>query len=154
MGLDMYLKHKRYISPFDMLARDRVESFDVGITLNYQGGSRSVKRFTVDDCPEFGVEISLPVGYWRKAWAIHKWFVDNCNGGVDDCREFRVPFYKIKELLETCKQVRDDHSKAEELLPDTSPANYDEWYFLDIDNTIKILSKLENVDDYYYDASW
>ena len=29
-------------------------------------------------------------GYWRKANQIHKWFVDNVQGGIDDCRPYPV----------------------------------------------------------------
>ena len=30
--------------------------------------------------------IDEEVGYWRKANAIHKWFVDNVQDGNDDCK--------------------------------------------------------------------
>lgn len=45
------------------------------------------------------------VGYWRKANQVHKWFVDNVQNGVDDCREYVVTLSNVKELLETCKKV-------------------------------------------------
>ena len=46
-------------------------------------------------------------GYWRKANQIHKWFVDNVQDGVDDCKEYYVPEEKLKELLDICIQIRD-----------------------------------------------
>ena len=45
------------------------------------------------------------VGYWRKANQIHKWFVDNCQKGVDDCRDSYVGHDQLKELLDICVKV-------------------------------------------------
>lgn len=53
-------------------------------------------------------EIVERVGYWRKANHIHKWFVDNCQGGEDDCRDAYVSSSQLEELLDTCKKVRDN----------------------------------------------
>jgi len=51
------------------------------------------------------IKIKFEVGYWRKANAIHAWFVDNVQEGVDDCRNYRVSRNKLKELLAICKEV-------------------------------------------------
>jgi hypothetical protein len=50
--------------------------------------------------------IEEEVGYWRKANAIHKWFVDNVQDGKDDCGTYPVEESKLKELLEVCKKVK------------------------------------------------
>ena len=47
------------------------------------------------------------VGYWRKANAIHKWFVDNVQNGVDDCNYYEVSKEQLEDLLEVCTKVRD-----------------------------------------------
>jgi hypothetical protein len=47
------------------------------------------------------------VGYWRKANAIHKWFVNNVQGYVDDCGYYEVSREQLEDLLDTCIQVRD-----------------------------------------------
>ena len=47
------------------------------------------------------------VAYWRKANAIHKWFVDNIQDHQDDCGEYIVPREKLVELLETVEEVLD-----------------------------------------------
>ena len=100
-------------------------------------------------------------GYWRKANAIHKWFVDNIQDGVDDCRDAYVERRDLQTLLDLCRIVIIDKSKAEQLLPSSSGfffgnTEYDEWYYNDIQNTIEILEKaLEDEDgDYYYSSSW
>ena len=45
--------------------------------------------------------------YWRKANQIHKWFVDHCQDGIDDCREAYVSDEQLEELLNLCKKVKD-----------------------------------------------
>jgi hypothetical protein len=51
--------------------------------------------------------IFVEVGYWRKANAIHKWFVDNVQDGYDDCDYYEVTKEKLKELLDACLKVRE-----------------------------------------------
>ncbi len=45
------------------------------------------------------------VAYWRKANAIHSWFVENVQDGRDECQMSRVPSYAMKELITACSQV-------------------------------------------------
>lgn len=45
------------------------------------------------------------VMYWRKANAIHKWFVDNCQKGEDNCQPHLVRKNKMRELYEVCKAI-------------------------------------------------
>ena len=42
------------------------------------------------------------VGYWRKANAIHGWFVRECGNNVDECQEIVVPKIKLLELQAQC----------------------------------------------------
>jgi len=53
------------------------------------------------------------VGYWRKANAIHDWFVQNVQDGRDECQESYVTLSQLQELYDTCVLVR-DNSKLEE----------------------------------------
>lgn len=104
------------------------------------------------------------VGYWRKANQIHKWFVDNVQNGLDDCAEYYVSREKLKELLDTCIKVKENHGLAKKLLPVCNgfffgSNEYDEYYYADIDDTINILQKIfkninSGVTDYYYSSSW
>ncbi len=115
--------------------------------------------------------IEEEVAYWRKANQIHNWFVQNVQDGVDDCKEYYVGIDDVMNLLDACKQVKDDNSKAEELLPSASGfffgnVEYDEWYFNDIDYTIEVLEgllketyKTKDGKEYftgeiYYQSSW
>jgi len=48
------------------------------------------------------MNVTATAVYWRKANAIHKWFVDNLADGVDDCRPLWVSTDHLKELFLTC----------------------------------------------------
>ena len=43
--------------------------------------------------------------YWRKANAIHHWFVENVQYGSDDCGTYDVSVEQLIELRDTCKKV-------------------------------------------------
>jgi hypothetical protein len=45
------------------------------------------------------------VAYWRKVNAIHKWFVDNTQGGVDECQPSSVSREQLDELVRVCKEI-------------------------------------------------
>lgn len=47
------------------------------------------------------ITIQLAVGYWRKANAIHRWFVENVQEGVDNCKEYYVSRDQLQSLLDT-----------------------------------------------------
>ena len=71
---------------------------------------------------------------------------------------------QINIVKSTLKQIDKDHSKADELLPTADGfffgnTNYDEWYYNDVKNTIKMLE--DEMDEngnfygsYYYRSSW
>ena len=42
---------------------------------------------------------------WRKANAVHKWFVNNIQGGNDDCGTYEVSVEDLARLHDTCKEV-------------------------------------------------
>jgi hypothetical protein len=50
--------------------------------------------------------IQEEAGYWRKANAIHKWFVENVQDGNDDCGDYFVSQEKLERLLFLCKKVK------------------------------------------------
>ena len=119
-----------------------------------------------------GYKESTEIGYWRKANAIHNWFVNNCGDGEDTCQQMYVSLEKLEELLDACKQVSKDHGLAPVLLPTQDgfffgSTEYDDWYFDKIEDTIKIIEPviefLKNIKDkcksndwwdVVYQASW
>lgn len=153
MGLDMFLYKKNYVKNWDFMSPEK--KYKITITKN----GEEVK--TIDK--EKIVYIIEEIGYWRKFNALHKWFVDNCQKGIDDCRDAYVDTDDLKTLLNTLKEISADHSKASELLPVGhgfffGSDLYDDWYFEDVDNTIKLLEEIlkndRGDDDYIYSSSW
>ena len=56
---------------------------------------------------EYGHEgVCEGVAYWRKANAIHKFFVDELAGGVDECQRIDVSKSQLEELLDRAKKVK------------------------------------------------
>lgn len=85
-------------------------------------------------------------GYWRKANAIHNWFVENVQDGNDDQRDYRVSIEQLQELLNIVDEVLDDREKASSLLPTREgfffgSTDYDEDYFQDLKDTKLLLEK-------------
>lgn len=159
MGLDMYLSARKYISNYRFEIEKHGENMEFNAVLDTFGAHELVSG----DCPAIKVEFN--VMYWRKANAIHQWFVDNCGEGVDECQTIYVPREKLVELLELCKKVASQPATAETTLPTQSGfffgnTEYNDWYFEDIKDTIVGLERvLANVpDDYHwnfiYQASW
>ena len=153
MGLDQYLYAKKYTS--DSAIFNKIEIFD---QLKQTLGTDVA--FLTKRNPSISVE--MKVGQWRKSNQIHQYFVNNCQDGRDDCREYYVDRENLVGLLDLCKQVLADKSKAEELLPTQDgfffgDTEYDQWYYSDLTDTVEILENCLKMDDdweFYYQSSW
>lgn len=147
MGLDMYLYAEKYVGGWDWR---KDEGFDKIV--------EAVGIKPVEDSPSIMVKVT--VGYWRKANAIHGWFVDNVQEGVDECQTAFVDPDKMRELIASCKAVLAG-APVENHLPTRGGfffggLEYDEYYKADLEHTIKVLEaalELEGVD-FYYQSSW
>lgn len=152
MGLDMFLYKKNYIWQGDWVKPEHKQEVIVK-----KGG-----EVDTNIKPEKIKYVVEEAGYWRKANQIHQWFVENVQRGTDDCGNYWVTRENLEELLGICKQIKEDNSLADSLLPTQSGfffggTEYDEWYFQNIDNTIEILEEAlsdENADDFEYHSSW
>ena len=153
MGLDQYLYAKKFTSNTPYFNKS-------GMFEQLKDTLGTDVAFLTKQTPSISVEIK--VGYWRKSNQIHQYFVDNCQGGEDDCRESYVDRDKLVELLDLCKQVLVDHSKAEDLLPSQSGfffgnTEYNEYYYSDLSDTVEILENALKMGDdweFYYQSSW
>lgn len=101
------------------------------------------------------------IGYWRKSNQIHNWFVDNCQGGVDDCRDHGVYHEDLETLKEKCEEVLKNPREADNILPTQSgfffgSTEYDEYYFDDLRDTIEIIdwALSQDFDYFLYCSSW
>ena len=160
MGLDMYLYLERYesLSNWDnKLSQEKIDSF-------YPQELKELRK----DLFEYNFlskTTKYQVAYWRKENAIHKWFVDNCADGIDECQDVYVPLEKLEELVEVCEEVLNNQSSAEDKLPTQSgfffgSQKYDEWYYKGLQYTVNTLKKVIEVMktnskyECYYHASW
>lgn len=107
------------------------------------------------------IGLQVEVGYWRKANAIHRWFVENVQGGVDNCATYSVSIDELKTLKSICEEVLNKPELADKKLPTKDgfffgQTEYDEFYFNDIQETIDIINKCLDLDyDYFeYSSSW
>lgn len=93
MGLDMYLSARLHISGYDnskKLVRDTLLAL-IEVTPSPHDPS---------------ITIEYTVLYWRKANAIHKWFVDHTQDGEDrNGVKTRVEREQLIELRDLCRKV-------------------------------------------------
>lgn len=124
-------------------------------------------------------ELTFSVGYWRKANAIHNFFVEEVQGGEDDCEEYYVPEDKLQKLKQYCeedlgylhtliKQSNKDDDYYTYPTADAEKLNLypvegfffgsqdiDMWFEDTLKHTIDIVQKaIQSGDDIYYSSSW
>lgn len=159
MGLDQYLEKRRYLSSFN--EKDKLLAREINKLMG-------IDPYKADPLGDSGVkEVTVAACYFRKANAIHGWFIRNCADEVDDCRPVEVQQEQLKELYDLCKKVLKTKD-ASLLSPQEGfffgSTEIDEGYWHVIKDTIKILKreldfiKVANANkecwDYYYHASW
>ena len=162
MGLDMYLEARRYVS------KQTYDHSDHSTTPvpEYSLIANTIFPADADKFNDYaGLEVNLTVGYWRKANAIHGWFIKNCANGIDDCQQVPVSLSELTNLLTLVSDLlkTKDEAKAMELLPPTvgfffGTYDLDEWYWNDLAHTKEILDHVlpmyDNSTSFYYRASW
>lgn len=172
MGLDQYLYARKYVS---------------GVDYNTKGG-----QFSITDNPELdtiiepigltrkdldqdmpSVIVGVKVLQWRKANAIHEWFVQNVQRGEDDCKEYYVSRENLEELLSRLGEALDLKNNrhngdpditVEDILPTQQgfffgTYEYDEYYWSEVERTYEAINGLLNNEkfkdfDFEYSSSW
>lgn len=157
MGLDMYLHAKAYAYGLEW---SKAEEKDAHRKLDAIGLIPKVST-NLD-----GFTVTREVAYWRKANAVHQWFVDQVQEGVDQCQTSYVPREKLIELRALCISLLEDkdETRAREELPPQEGfffggTEIDAWYWQDLQDTADQLGKiLDNPAfdklDFEYHASW
>ena len=146
MGLDMYFRgtktfgiypQNQYKPPFE-------KTFEFTSLLNNHGLENApIDYETSWSC----YTVQFPLMYWRKSNQIHQWFVQNVQGGKDNCDEYSVSLDQLKLLSKTIEPALVSTAAASELLPTTEgfffgSQEYDEYYFEDLKNTKKQIDKI------------
>ena len=154
MGLDMYLSESVNLSHYphsegtDEYATAEQALDLTGITPEPGGGS---------------VEVKAVVLNWRKANAVHRWFVENVQLGKDDCGTYYVDDEDLKKLSVTAQQALDHKEYAGAYLPTQEgffygSTEYDEWYFEGLEATVagvaRVLRDKIARSSFEYSSSW
>lgn len=180
MGLDMYLDRVPKIPGYNLKQLEEISgNLDELIAMEQEAIAKNpaVKIKVYEDVKPYIIQrgsqsfnwpsLFEEMGYWRKANAIHKWFVDCVQDGVDECETHEVSREQVESLLHVCKRVletKGDEEVASSLLPSQEgfffgSTDYDQYYYEDVEMTIQILEKvLKEVDfenNYLtYRSSW
>ena len=104
MGLDMYvtIRHKDTQSKLDAYeAWENKYSYE-----EYERLTDEQKEEYRNSEPEYDEDMyGKQLMYWRKANMIHNWFVQNCQGGVDDCERYVITVADLIKLKELCEKI-------------------------------------------------
>jgi hypothetical protein len=158
MGLDMYLIKKTYVKNWDHMNPEQLHEITV------RRNNSPVTQIK----PERITHIIEEMCYWRKANAIHDWFVQNCQNGEDDCREYYVYYEQLEKLVAIIAEIlnapageaRDYLAKLN--LPPSQGFFFgsdeiDDWYYTELERTMKELTNIlaeDQVGHFYYHSSW
>lgn len=154
MGLDMYLTAKKYISGYEFEGNEANRQKYVELLRHLDIPLHRVSQGSPS------INIDLSVGYWRKANAIHNWFVQNVQDGTDDCGEYYVDPDKLQELRSVCQAIKDTAVLGEMEIIQSDFGSWEETNLVSIDKAL-IEATLPpspgfffgstEVDGYYYD---
>ena len=154
MGLDMYLTASNFFWTHEENESIKEAREIIAKTLGLKSASeiQSVK---------------LNLAYWRKVNWIHNWFVENVQGGQDNCGEYYVTRDQLENLKNLCDEIiaSRDKDKAMELLPPVDGFFYgkdtveDNYYWASLAETSNlihdILSRPQLANfDFHYSSSW
>lgn len=152
----MYLRASAYVSGYDHNTAEEKRRY-----------KRILSMFGLapDICTDVpSAIVNVTVAYWRKANAIHKWFVDNCQDGKDECQESYVERQQLIELRDLCKKVLKEPESAKDLLPPQDgfffgSTDIDKYYMADLKLTVQQLDRiLKNKSlegfEFIYHSSW
>ena len=104
------------------------------------------------------------VAYWRKFNALHKWFVNHVQDGVDECQKSRdLTKDDISNILYVLKEIKKNPLTAPEMMPTSQgmffgSLDYDEYFMESVDETIpvfeRMLEQIEYGNKLHYQSSW
>jgi hypothetical protein len=154
MGLDMFLYADNYFSGYNETEKERTDAILSLANMNELKSDHG------------SIVVRVEAAYWRKANAIHRWFVDNVQDGKDDCGIYYVSDVTLVELKAVCDRVLANPSLAMDILPPGQGFFFgtyeiDELYLISLKYTsdrIKYLMEVQNskMDGFifYYTSSW
>lgn len=153
MGLDMYLFVEKYESKGEWNSKTYPKGF-YPEELDCLAKTNWKRNF-------LSVHTKYQVGYWRKFYPLHHWFV-KYSRQPDCCQEIFIGEENLRDLLKKLRKVKTADELLEVLDPQEKIENGDwEKYYLEcLDYTIKLFEKVlkvaneTNKYDIIYQASW
>jgi hypothetical protein len=133
--------------------------------VNYTGqiGDAKGLKNRVDKMGKNHWSIITDVWYLRKANAIHNWFVQNAQDGVDDCGIYPIDDV-LQSFIDDASLVLTGTYKPTDIMPTKEGfffggTDYDEWYYRDLKRTKRQFNRLLSKSrkgkwKYYYHSSW
>lgn len=141
MGLDMYMYRKDGVMK-RLTDEDIYRSEEECAAFRDMPWDQRPKDYFYQDGAE-------QCAYWRKENAIHAWFVDHCQGGVDECQLTPLDMEQVKALFDLCEKLLANRNRAEAfaaLPPRTGfffgGTDVDEWYWRGLEGTVEQLRPL------------
>jgi hypothetical protein len=142
MGLDMYLQRRIWVGSTE---REHLDIRGLGDLVD-----PTRVCYVIED-----------IGGWRKANAIHRWFVEQVQHGQDDCHTYGVTREQLRLLLGLVERVLAHPDQAAQLLPTQGgfyfgETTYSVNYVESLRQTQRIIREaLAHEDgDFEYGSSW
>ena len=178
MGLDMYFEGVFSTRAFTQESEHNFDKKTISVNSDFK---TTLESIGFENAPmEFTnwnyYSVNIPIAYWRKVNCIHNWFVENVQGGNDNCDRSYVSDEKIKELVEEIDNILSEpdpkrkRAKAWANLPNIEGCffgsqEYDKYYFEELEYTKKRMqacldwqNKMAGTgkcfDSFYYQSSW
>jgi hypothetical protein len=158
MGLDMYLSAEKYVGGWNHSKDEEKARFNQIL--------ETVEMKDVVTMESPGIHVRVNVAYWRKANAIHAWFVRELANGVDECQPICVSREKLQELVDLCKRAishykdGDVEAAGRLLAPQAGfffgDTEVNDYWLEDLEHTVEVCEPLLKVEgvDFQYQASW
>lgn len=159
MGLDMYIYADRYVGGWDHGTDEEKKKYTQ--IIQSVGMGEMVSKHSPH------AHVRATVAYWRKANAIHSWFVQELQDGVDECQSTLVSTEDMAKLIAKCEAALQlyKEGKIEAAGECMTPAagfffgstEVDDWWVEGLKDTIEQLTpliKFGNEFEFYYRASW
>ena len=145
MGLDMYLYGTKTFSAYDK----QIGNEPVTRTTEFQSLliETNFENAPIDDTLQSSYTVDYPLAYWCKTNAVHNWFVQNVQNGVDDCDRYYVSAEQLVQLSDLVNNALERPDIAGTYLPTVSGCffgglEYDDWYFDKLRYTKKRLDSI------------
>lgn len=158
MGLDMYLDSTKR-TDHSIAELEELDSYEINPQKPEAAPFLPLRKY---EYLEDTYTIFHEVAYWRKFNALHNWFVQKVQDGVDECQKSEINQETLLELLKDLNSVLSGESVGE-LEPVSGfffgSTEKDDWFFQKMRDTKELFEELVRCFDFenhrlFYQASW